>query len=156
MDAIDWSHHSDYAWLVAAVCLMALETVGITGVGLMFSGLGALAAGIAVHMGWVGNGAYVIQSVIFVAATTFWSYVLWKPLQKFRAGKRSGGYNNIVGDTAYVGSNGLNKKTGGEVTWSGTIMKAQLASSVGVEVVDAGAQVEIVEVSGATLIVKPK
>ena len=153
---VDWVHHSDYIWLIAAVCLMALETIGFTGAGLMFAGLGALVAGAAVHLGLLSNDAYIIQLITFTVATSLWSYLLWKPLQKFRAGKRSGTYNNIIGDTAYVGSSGINKKTGGEVTWSGTIMKAQLASNVGVEAVEAGSQVEIIEVTGATLIVKPK
>ena len=156
MDAIDWAHHSDYVWLIAGVCLMALETVGINGIGLVFSGLGAVIVGIVIHYGFVDNGATISQFALFFIATAFWSLALWKPVQKFRAGKRSGNYRNIVGDIAYVGSEGLNKKNGGEVTWSGTIMRAELAPGVAVEFLEAGSNVEVVDVAGATLTVKPK
>ncbi len=154
MDGLDMIQHNDYAWLIAGVILMVLEAVGIPGVGLMFAGLGAIVAGIGVHFGWIANGAYVTQAIIFLAATSVWSYLLWRPIMKMRVGKR-GNYSNIVGDTAFVGSTGIDRKLGGEVTWSGTIMRAQIAPGAG-ERIEAGAQVEIIDVTGATLVVKPK
>lgn len=154
MEALDFSHHNDYAWLIAGVCLMVLEAVGVSGVGLMFAGLGAVVAGMAVHFGLIGSGELVSECIVFLAATSLWSYLLWHPIKKFHTGKR-GHYRNIVGDTAYAGSNGIDRKTGGEVTWSGTIMKARLAPGFDAERVEAGSQVEITDVSGATLIVKP-
>ena len=156
MNPVDWAAHNDYAWLAAGVCLMLLEAVGITGVGLIFSGLGAVIVGTAIQLGWVQNGAYVLQCIIFFIATSAWSFLLWKPLQKFRSGKRAAGYRNIVGDTAYAGSNGITRKNGGEATWSGTIMKAELAANTLTDKVEGGSQVEIVDVKGATLVVKPK
>jgi len=156
MEAFDFTLHNDYAWLIAAVFLMALEAVGLNGVGLVFSGLGALVAGAAVHFGLIDNGAYISQFVVFFIATSIFSWALWKPMQKFRIPKAGHEYRNIVGDVAYVGSEGLDKKTGGEVTWSGTIMRAGLAPGIAVEKLEAGSKVEVVDVVGATLIVKPK
>jgi membrane protein implicated in regulation of membrane protease activity len=156
MDTIDWAHHNEYVWLTAGVALMALEAVGLPGTGVMFAGLGAVLVGAGLQMGWLAEGAYVNQFIWFFFATAIWSYALWKPLQKLHSGKRGGGYQNIVGDTAYVGSEGLHKDRDGEVTWSGTIMKARMAHGATVDKVDAGAPVEVVEVRGATLIVKPK
>lgn len=144
-----------YVWLIASVLLVAAEAFGVSGVGLLFAGLGALVTGAAVRLGWLAEDAYVVQWSLCFAATVVWALLLWKPLKALHKPKH-GGYQNMIGDTAYVGSNGLHGHKGGEVTWSGTIMKAQLAKHAGVESLDAGTPVEIVEVSGATLIVKPK
>jgi len=156
MNPDDFFQHADYVWLVAGVVLMAIEAFGFPGTGLLFAGLGAVVAGAAVYLNIINNDAHVTQFITFFVATAAWAYLLWKPLKKFRVARPQGEFHNIIGDTAYVGSNGLTKRAGGEVTWSGTIMKAQLAKHVPVEMLEAGAQVTIVEVSGATLIVKPK
>lgn len=62
----------------------------------------------------------------------------------------------IIGGTAYVGSGGLRKNVTGEVTWAGTINRAELAKDLPVESLAPGSAVTIVEASGAKLIVKPK
>lgn len=157
MSPDDFLQHTDYVWLTAGVILMAIEAFGFPGTGLLFAGLGAVVAGGLVYFEFVGREAYVTQFIIFFAATAVWTCLLWKPMKKFRVSNRHHTeYKNIIGDTAYVGSNGITKRAGGEVTWSGTIMKAQLAKQAPVEHLEAGSQVTIVEVSGATLIVKPK
>lgn len=156
MNPLDWANHNDYAWLLAAVCFMALEALGVNGIGFLFSGLGAVIVGSALYCGWIENGDYVLQFIVFFVATAVWAYALWKPLQKFHAGKRSSAYRNIVGDTAYVGSSGIDRKNGGEVTWSGTIMRAELVAGSASDKAEAGSQVEVVDVKGATLIVKIK
>lgn len=145
-----------YIWLISGVALMVIDAVGIPGVGVMFAGLGAVTAGIAVNLALVGDTSYVSQFIIFFASTAVWAVALWKPIQKFRLKHPHPGYNNIVGETGYVGSSGLSKTGGGEVTWSGTIMKAQLIHHASVDTLEAGTPVTIVEVSGTTLMVKPK
>ena len=75
-------------------------------------------------------------------------------MQKFRGAHKRGGYSNIVGDVAVVAAGGLEKGTGGNVTWSGTIMKAELAGHS--QRLEEGAQVVISDVRGATLVVHPK
>lgn len=143
-------------WLVIAVLCMAAEALGITGVGLLFAGFGAFTVGGLISLGVLSAGASLAQAVVFLAASAAWAVILWKPIQTFRLNRRSHGYSNIVGDTAYVGSAGLRRAGGGEVTWSGTIMKAELDPSVALEKLEAGSEVTITGVKGATLVVKPK
>ena len=141
-----------HLWLAAGV-LLALAELHFTGIGLFFAGLGAIATGTALHLGLADATDYLAQWLIFFIATGVFALLLWKPLQRFS--RPAPGYNNMIGDTAYVGSQGLGKH-GGEVTWSGTIMKAQLVKHASVETLAGGAPVTIVDVKGATLIVKPK
>jgi membrane protein implicated in regulation of membrane protease activity len=145
---------TDYAWLLAGVILIAAEALGISGVGLLFAGLGAIAAGAGLHLGLVEPDAHVTQFCIFFLFTVVFAALLWKPMQKFR--NRTPHYHNIIGETAYVGVNGLNRQSGGEVTWSGTIMKAKLAPNPAIEALEPGAKVKIVEITGATLSVIPQ
>lgn len=139
-------------WLLAGVVFLAAEALGASGVGLLFAGLGALTIGTLVTV--QPELSVLSQWIIFLATTGLWAIFLWKPLQKFRGRSSNDGYKNIVGDTAFVGAHGLQKNVTGEVTWSGTIMRAELAE--GVENQPAGAQVLITDVAGNTLIVKPK
>lgn len=152
MEAINIS----YLWLGAGVALFFVEAFGLPGVGMMFAGIGAFFVGTLLYLGIIDVSAHTAQFTYFFIITGLSAALLWKPLQQFRIGKRSPGYNNIVGETGYVGSNGISKTAGGEVTWSGTIMKAQLAHSVGVDKLEAGTPVVIVDISGSTLLVKPK
>ena len=142
-------------WLIAGVAFMAAEAFGAPGVGLLFAGLGAIATGAALYLGIIAEDATTAQFVAFFTTTAAFAFLLWKPLKRFRLGK-SGGYSNMIGDTAYVGSQGLAKGRPGEDTWSGTIMKAELAADAKEENLEAGSAVAIVEVVGAKLIVTPK
>ena len=144
-----------YIWLIAGVLFLLAEALGVTGVGLFFSGMGALTVCMLLSLGLLTAESQMWQFIIFFAATAAWAALLWKPMQRFRVGKQQGGYSNIVGETAYVGSSGLTRQNG-EVTWSGTIMKAELARDIATDKLEAGTAVTIVDVSGAKLIVKPK
>lgn len=152
----DFLHNPGELWLAAAVVFMLLEAFGLPGVGLVFAGLGALVAGFAVFSHVLAAEHVTAQFLLFLIASLIWALVLWKPMQRFRVGRRQGEYHNIVGGTAYVGAAGLSRKAGGEVTWSGTIMRAELARNAGVDVVEAGVAVVITEVHNATLVVQPK
>lgn len=142
-----------YIWLIAGVLLIIAE-IFAAGFGLFFAGLGAIFTGIALQWGVIGVESAVMQWTLFFLATALLAALLWKPLQKFY--RPSPGYSNIIGETAMVGSGGLSKHHGGDVSWSGTTMKARLAKNVHVEKLDAGTSVVVVEISGATLIVRPK
>ena len=143
-----------YLWLIAGVLLVLFDTLHLGGVGIFFAGLGAIIAGAAVWTGLIGQDAYVAQWLLFISAAALWALILWIPMRKFRQ-RRHGKYSNIVGETAYVGSQGLSRRKGGEVTWSGTIMKARLADNA-MEALEAGTPVIITNVQGATLVVKPE
>ena len=148
--------HPATVWMVVSVVFLLAEAFGIPGVGLLFAGLGALVAGLCVYGGVVAEESHNAQFIVFFVFSLVWAMLLWKPMQKFRVGKRHGEYHNIIGTTAYVGGSGISRKDGGEVTWSGTIMRAELSASAGVDSIESGSAVVIVEVNGATLVVKPK
>lgn len=143
-----------HLWLLTGVLLIVFEAFGLSGIGLSFAGLGALTAGGLIEAGAIAEGATVTQFAVCVISAAIWALLLWNALKKFK--KHGSRYSNIIGDTAYVGSSGLQKGIVGEVTWSGTIMRAELAKHSPVAVLEAGAQVTIVELIGAKLVVKPK
>jgi membrane protein implicated in regulation of membrane protease activity len=143
-------------WFAVGLAFLLFEAVGIPGAGLLFAGLGAFTVGTLLNLELIASDATTMQFIVFLLATALWTLILWKPMRRFYSTRNEGGYKNMVGDTAYIGTGGLIKGHAGEATWSGTIMKAKLAESSGVDKVEPGSQVEIVDVSGATLIVKPK
>ncbi len=140
-------------WLLAGIVFLAVEAFGLPGVGLMFAGFGAFSVGVWLNV--APSTTVLTQFVIFFGTTTIWAGLLWKPLKKFRIGK-TGGFSNIIGDTAFVSGSGLQKNIVGEASWSGTIMKAELAADAKVDSLATGEQVTITAISGNTLIVKPK
>ena len=81
--------------------MLAFAELHIAGIGLFFSGLGAITVGTALWFHAVTEDAQVTQWVIFFGAAAVWAVLLWKPIQKFR--RPSPGYNNIIGETAYAG-----------------------------------------------------
>ena len=143
-------------WLIAGVLFLAIEAIGVPGVGFLFAGLGALLVGALISLGMIADEAITMQWIVFFVASAVSALLLWKPLQRFHINRRSHSYSNMIGDTAYVGSQGLQKDKIGEVTWSGTIMRAELAKDAGAESLAAGSAVVIADVEGAKLIVRPK
>lgn len=139
-------------WLLLGVTCLGAEAMGVTGVGLLFAGLGALTVGSLITA--MPDLTPLQQGVLFFATTGLWAIFLWKPLQKYRGKSDNGGYRNMIGDTVFIGAAGLQPNETGEATWSGTIMRAQLAE--GSPSLAPGAQAVITEVSGNTLVVKPK
>lgn len=142
-------------WLVAGVVLFLTE-IGMPGVGLMFAGCGALTVGLLLNFSFIALDDTLLQAVIFFASTPLWALLLWKPIQKCKLGKSKAIYRNIIGEIATVGTKGVNKASGGEVSWSGTIMKAKLAENSNVEKLESGATVVVKDVVGNTLIVTPQ
>ncbi len=145
-----------YIWLIAGIAFLAAEALGVTGIGMLFSGLGAIVVGTLLNLGIIAPEATIAQFTLFFVATAVWAAVLWKPMQKFRLRKNTHNYSNMIGDTAYAGSAGIAKGKTGEATWSGTIMKAELDKHAHTDHVEGGKAVIITGVSGTTLIVKPK
>lgn len=143
-------------WLIAGALMLALEAFGIPGVGLLFVGLAAIVVGILVQFGILGAEAHVLQFAIFFGMSAVTAASLWKTLKRWRTNpKTAGSYQNMVGDSATVGAGGLKAGSGGQVTWSGTIMEAQLDSSAGAVELAPGTLVEITAVKGNRLTVKP-
>ncbi len=146
-----------YIWLITAVVLMALEAFGLPGIGLMFAGLGALIAGMAIQTGLVSETNYLLQGIIFFLATAIWTALLWKPLQKWRIRlHQKPAYDSLVGGLATVHGAPLIKNREGQVMWSGTIMAAELAHDAAVDELPVGARVTVGDVRGSLVIVRPK
>lgn len=146
-----------YVWLIIGVVLFAMEAFGLPGIGLMFAGIGALAAGIGIQVGLIAADAYALQGVVFLLATAAVTVLLWKPIQKFRLQtKQKPLYDTLIGGTATVIGGPLIKGTEGQISWSGTIMKAELAETAPFAELPEGTRVTIVETRGSMAMVVPK
>lgn len=140
-------------WLIAGVVFSIAEAIGMSGFGLIFAGFGGLSVGMLINFGVLEMDSILPQFVVFFIATILWELVLWKPLEKWRKTKGKSEYHNIIGQTAIVAASGLIKENGGQVTWSGAIMKAKFVSGEGENSLQSGAKVVIKDIIGNTLIV---
>jgi len=147
-----------FVWLAVGAFLIAFEALTAPGLGLFLAGLGAVCTGLLVESGLVGETANAVQCAFFFGLTTLWAAILWKPLQQFRAHRRTGGgvVSNVIGESGTVGKGGLKRGVVGQVVWSGTVMNALLDLSSPLAGLEEGAVVEILSVSGTTLNVIPK
>lgn len=141
-------------WFIVGVLLIILEIVLFSGIGFLFAGLGAISVGAGLIAGWVDS--WSDQFIIFFLATGFWTVILWKPLKKFIEKKESG-FDDMVGSTAVVFGQSIEKGKMGKVKWSGTIMKCQFdPGAEGQGMIDPEAEVIITGVSKGILIVRAK
>jgi len=141
-------------WLIAGVLLIFFEIILFSGIGFLFMGLGAITAGAGIIAGWVDSLS--AQFILFFLATAFWTAILWKPLKSFIAGKESG-FDDIIGSTAIVFGQSIEKGKAGQVKWSGTIMKCQFdPEAEGPESIAPETEVVITAVTKGILIVQEK
>lgn len=140
-------------WLIAGAALLALEAFGIPGIGFLFVGLGALGTAVTIEIGVIGTEDYVSQFASFFITSAAFTVLLWKRLKAWRIGKGQENVGNMVGDNAIVGKNGLTRGKEGQVTWSGTTMRAVLAADAA-DSIAAGTQVTITAVKGTLVTVK--
>jgi membrane protein implicated in regulation of membrane protease activity len=143
-------------WLLLGIAAVLAEVLAVApGIGLLFTGLGALGVSLLLYSLPGADISLLGQLTWFLAFTAVWAVLLWKPMKRWRMpSAKSGTYSNIVGDRATVGAEGLRKGEQGQVTWSGTVMNAELADDATLEDLPAGATVEVAAVRGNTLIVK--
>ena len=152
------SMNAAFLWLLFGGVTILAEVLAVApGVGLLFTGLGALCVSLLLYSLPDTGISLVGQLTWFLGFTAGWAVLLWKPMKRLRMpSSKSGTYNNIVGDRATVAGTGLVKGQAGQVAWSGTLMNAELAPAVTVATLPVGAVVEIVAVQGNTFIVQPK
>ncbi len=138
-------------WLFAGAAFIAVEIFGIPGVGFLFAGIAALVVGGAIEFDLIAADAVLAQAVLFTVLTCVSAALLWKKLKVTRGSS----YSNMVGEEATVMAPGLSGSREGQVKWSGTLMRARIDASAGVDVLAAGMAVRITAVEGTLLIVAP-
>lgn len=147
---------ADYGWLIAGALLLALDAFGLPGIGFLFAGLAAVLVGVLVHFSVIAPENWLLQAGAFTGATALLALLLWRKLKNWRTNpEASDSFNNIVGDTATIGKDGLEKDKIGQVSWSGTTMMAQIDPACSQEHFEEGAMVRISAVKGNTLFVAP-
>jgi len=139
-------------WLIAGAAFIALEIVGIPGIGFLFAGIAALIVGGLVEFGVLAVDETLLQFVLFFLMSITSAIVLWSKLKS----SRSPSYSNIIGTEATVAAGGLVGNKEGQVQWSGTLMRAQLIENDGMLIVAEGAAVVIQRVEGNLVFVIPK
>lgn len=144
-------------WLIVGAVMLAIEALGVPGIGFLFAGLAAVFTGLLVHLGVLDAANSGVQIAVFFSATTLLAVLMWKKLKSWRTSPATAGdYRNMIGDVAIVGQDGLSKGKTGQVAWSGTTMMAELSAQSSAQSCAQGDVVEIVEVKGNKLIVAPK
>lgn len=146
-----------YIWLLLGAALICFEIFTVPGVGFLFAGLASLTVGLVLGLGLIASDAIMLQIAIFMVMTGLWAVLLWRPLKNFLY-KPSGGvrYSNIVGTMGTVVRPGLERGKTGEVKWSGAVMRAEIWPDVDIETIASGTEVEVAEVAGNLLLVKPR
>jgi membrane protein implicated in regulation of membrane protease activity len=123
-----------YLWLLLGAACMALEAIGISGVGLVFGGLAALLVGVLIEAGVIPEAHLVLQLALWFAFTALSAALLFKPFKKWRTSPESEDkFDNMIGTTARVAAGGLMIGKPGKVYWSGTTMNAQVMPDSPVE-----------------------
>lgn len=146
-----------YLWLIAGALFVALEVFGAPGIGLLFGGLAALLVGMLLQAGILGVEDIVLQVGLWFGSTVMIAVLLWKPLKRWRSPKSDGKeFSNIVGDTAVIFAGELVRGSTGQARWSGTIMQAEIDPVADATRIEEGTIVEITQVRGNTLYVRPR
>ena len=154
MDPITYfSENHEIAWLIAGAVFFVFEVAVTTGVGFLFIGLGAITVGGLMTFGVIEPDSVVEEFSYFFGLTAVWAIILWRPMKKILS--EGGDFDNVVGDRAVVGDDGLVKGKTGTARWSGTNMQARLAESAP-DKVKAGEELWIHKVDGSILIVSPE
>ena len=138
-----------YAWLTAGALMLAVEALGVPGVGFLFAGIGAILVGLLLSLGIIGQADWIIQAACWCFISTVITFILYKPLKRWRS-QTSDPYSNMVGTMATVEAPGLLPGVEGQARWSGAIMRARLAD--GITAVEDGVVLRVVAVEGTLLI----
>ena len=153
---ITLSANVPYIWLALGALFLAIEALGVSGVGFLFAGLGAFTTGLLIHYDVSDPKILMEQLAWFFGTTVIWTAVLWVPLQRMRVSRvLASEYSNILGNTAVVTGGPLIKGQTGHVKWSGTTMKAELDPKTLTDEVPEGADVVVRDTRGIKLIVAP-
>lgn len=137
-------------WLIFGFITVLFEIFFISGIGMVFAGLGALTTAAIISF---DPNMLLHQYPLFAICSFFWFGILWRPLQKYLHNKSVISQpSDLVGVTVEVtGSSLLPNGRLGQVKWSGTILNAKLDLGVTDEQT-AGTILRIKEVDGSIVI----
>lgn len=143
-------------WLVIAIILMILEVVlGFTIV-LFFSGLACFTVAALIYFNYITPDSIITQFAAFFLATTAWALILWKPLKGMvrRIHTSDATATSIIGQEAIVINGPLHLGKIGNVTWSGTTVKAKMADDSAHSTLKEGTSVKVVAITDNIFIVR--
>jgi membrane protein implicated in regulation of membrane protease activity len=147
-----------YLWLIAGALLMALEAFGAPGIGLLFGGIAGVLVGILLQADVLALTDYTLQFGLWFAFTAVTALLLWKPMQRWRSKPTEvhPEFRNMIGDHATIVEGELVRGSTGQARWSGTIMLAEIDPVADATRIAEGELVEITNVRGNTLYVRPR
>lgn len=139
-------------WLSLGILLLILELILTTNLWLLFLGIGAICnIGILYLYPSLNISAQILSFCIISFACFLF---IWKPIRKFSKtcrNKNVSVYFDLVGSKVEVYSAQISKGQAGQISWSGTIMNAKLASSE-TKTALAGDHLYVIEIRGNTVI----
>jgi membrane protein implicated in regulation of membrane protease activity len=115
-------------WLVIGIILIILEFSQLPGIGFLFLGLGAIATSIIIDH-WPAE--IFTQLTYFGINSLVCFLILWYPLKRFvyKSNKSLSRESfDLIGTKVTVVNKDICANEDGQVSWSGTIMNAQLPS----------------------------
>lgn len=139
-------------WISVGIVLVLVEVFILPTMGFLFGGLAAVTLGGLIAYGAIGTDSLTQHISLFFAFTVAWAVILWKPLKY--GSKKPSAYTDMIGARALALADFSGKETG-TVRWSGTQMSARLAPDAGAISIKKGQEVEITEVKGNVVFVKP-
>lgn len=136
-------------WLFIGIACIVIDFFLIQSLVLLFFGLGAVTTALALSYGLVVKIEH--QVILFLASSTAWCLLLWKPLRKIRKGQA---FNNLIGQEVELTEENLLPGEIGNGKWSGTNVKIQLTEDS--KPAKLGERLTVIEVNGITFKVTNK
>jgi membrane protein implicated in regulation of membrane protease activity len=113
-------------WSLIGMALMAFEIFGLQGIGILFTGFSAITVAFLIYLNPELNDNIGSQLLYFFFGTMGWAAILWIPFKKFIRYGDDGDYSNMI-DTYATTNKDMVKDKIGDITWSGTRVRAMIA-----------------------------
>lgn len=149
--------HQAGFWITLGFVLLAIEVLlfGFTTIIFLFAGLGALATGLLMNLGWLPE-TWIAGTASFGIATGVSSLLLWKPLKSMQdkhtpSRKQS---SDLIG-YAFVTQQNITLTQPGEHRYSGVDWKVEIDATAAVNEINEGQRVEVASLDAGVFRVKP-
>jgi len=147
--------NSSELWLLIGIILIVLEFSQLPGIGFLFLGLGAIATSIIIDH-WPAET--FTQLTYFGISSLVCFLLLWYPLKRFVYKNNKPMFResfDLIGASVVVVNKDISANEDGQVSWSGTVMNAQLPSK-SKTVAKIGDTLYVLEAKGNVLICDKK